>query len=412
VAADDSKKTTSKKRRGRGEGSVYFDEARRLWVSQVSLGQDPVSGKRRRETVYGATKKEVQDKLRDLQAKAADGRLDQTDMSAKNFLELWLGHIKPNVRAGTFKRYEIVVRKHLIPHLGNRALADLTAWDVAQLYRKLEEGGVPGPTRHVAGTKLRQALRYAVRLALIHSSPADRIDVPKLKRRVVRPLDVQQVQALLVAARQDRLYAIYVLALDTGARISELLALSWEDLDEARGELRIDKSLEAGKDRRPKECKTRAGRRRVLLSAPTLAALREHRAHMAAEGHGSPIMFPLSKGGYMNQWVVLERHYYPTLARAGLPRFRFHDLRHTCATMLLGKVNIKVVSERLGHANVKITLDTYSHVMPSMQEQAAAEMGALLAPLMPFDGASLENGSKMAAKKGGAGSPAYANDCA
>jgi integrase len=388
----------ARKRRGRGEGSVYFDEARGLWVSQVSLGKDPVTGKRRRETVYGATKGEVQDKLRELHQKAADGRLDRGEMSAAAFLDFWLGHMRPNVRASTYRRYDILVRKHLAPQLGGVKLADLTAFDVAKLYDRLQAAGVPGPTRHLAGTKLRQALRYAVRLGLLHSSPADRVDVPRLKHRDVRPLDPEQIRRLLAAAASDRLYALFVLALDSGARISELLALSWDDLDEARGELRVNKSLEEGKGRQPKECKTRAGRRRVALSPPTLAALREHHARMEAEGHGSPIMFPRPKGGYMEQWVVLESHFYPALERADLPRCRFHDLRHTCATMLLQVVNIKVVSERLGHANVKITLDTYSHVMPTMQEQAAAQMGALLAPLLPATGpAVVEDGSKMAA---------------
>jgi integrase len=400
------------KRRGRGEGSIYYDEARQLWVSQVSLGRDPVSGKRRRETVYGQTKQEVQAKLLDLQQKAADGRLDHGDMVAKNFLEFWLGHIKPNVAAATYRRYEVLVHQHLVPYLGNRKLADLSAFDVARLYEQMQAAGVPGPTRHLAAIRLRQALRYAVRFGLLHSSPADRVDVPRLDSSEVRPLDAGQVAAFLAAAAGHRLYALFVLALDSGARIGELTALTWDDLDWARAELSITKSLEQkGKDRQAKAPKTAAGRRRITLTPTTMIVLREHRERMQAEGHGGPIMFPTLTGKPYRQGNITEDHFAPLLRRAGLPHFRFHDLRHTCATLLLqAGVNIKVISERLGHASVSITLETYSHVMPTMQAQAADKMEGILVAALSAPAAAApaatqataEIGSSMAANQGDA----------
>jgi integrase len=287
------------KRRGRGEGSVYFDEARQLWVSQVSLGKDPVSGKRRRETVYGATKKEVQDKLLDLQQKAADGRLDQTDMSVKTFLEFWLGRIKTRVRRTSYAKYENQVNNYLIPFLGKLKLVDLTAFDVAQLHRKHEEAGFSASKRHLAAVRLRQALRTAVRFGLLSTSPAERVDLPRYAPQAVRPMGPGELAAFLHAAEADRYYPLFVLAVDSGARISELLALGWDDLDETRAELRICKSLEWRRgEREAKEPKTAAGRRRVVLSPTTLAVLRRHREAMGREGHGERIMFPSTTGGH------------------------------------------------------------------------------------------------------------------
>jgi integrase len=398
------------KRRGRGEGSIYFDEERQLWVSQVSLGTDPMCGKRRRKTVYGATKQEVLEKLLDLQQQAADGRLDRPEMPVGNFLEFWLIHVKGRVRRTTYWRYEAQVNKLLVPFLGKKKLADLSAFDVAQMYRDQEAAGVTVGNRHAAGVRLRQALRYAVRFGLLHSSPADRVDIPARRPNEIRPLDPGQFADFLRAAALDRYYALFLLAVDSGARMGELTALTWDDLNEARMELTISKSLEqrgkGAEGRQVKEPKTACGRRRVVLAPTTVAELRKHRERMKAEGHGSNIMFPNTVGKHTWQASLINHHFRPILARAGLKGkgFRPHDLRHTCATLLLlAGVHVKVVSERLGHANITITLQTYSHVLPTMQTAAAERMeAALTAALSAPPPAKAENGSSLAANGGGA----------
>jgi integrase len=199
----------------------------------------------------------------------------------------------------------------------------------------------------------------------------------------------EQVQTLLCAVQGDRLHALYVLAVSTGMRQGELLALRWRDVDLAGSALAVRATLQRTKEegyvlRTPK---TKQSQRRITLGAVASAALRTHRARQAEErlAVGSEwdasldLVFPNTLGRPMDATNLLHYHFYPLLKRAGLPRTRFHDLRHTAATLLLGRgVNPKIVSEMLGHASISITLDVYSHVLPDMQAHAAREMDAVL----------------------------------
>ncbi|MCI0456764.1 MAG: site-specific integrase [Gemmataceae bacterium] len=388
------------KRRGRGEGSIRFNPAKQLWEVQLSLGCDPISGKRRRETAYAPTKKEAQEKLLELQQQALDGRLDAPEMNTRACLEFWLGAVKNNVAPNTYDHYKSTVDKHLTPYLGKIKLADLTAFHVAQLYRDLEAAGASADARRRAGGRLRQCLRYAVNFGLIPTSAAHKIPLPRVSKAEIHPLDQDEARALLDAGRPDRLFALYQLALDSGARQGEMFALQWTDFIWDRREVSISKSLEEIRGRlRVKEPKSASGRRRVLLTPTTLTILREHQQRMLAEGHGSALVFCDRQGGHLRKSNVQRRSFQPLLKRAGLMGVRFHDLRHTCATLLLlAGVNIKVVSERLGHADVKITLDTYSHVLPTMQELAVEKLDALLSgPTPAVILAGQQIGSRLAA---------------
>lgn len=233
--------------------------------------------------------------------------------------------------------------------------------------------------RQMAGTLLHKALRDAVRLRLIVNNPASEVEKPRPGKTRMEVYDEAQAKALLDAAASHRLYALFVLALDTGMRQGELFALCWEDIDFDAGSVLIQHSLEEinGKHR-IKEPKSGKGRR-IDLSTFTLDVLREHRKAMLAEGCYSPDapVFPASEGGWLRKANFQRRVFRPLQKAAGLPEIRFHDLRHTAATlMLLNDVNVKVVSERLGHANIQLTLDTYSHVLPTMQRIAAEKMDA------------------------------------
>jgi integrase len=187
--------------------------------------------------------------------------------------------------------------------------------------------------------------------------------------------------AFLPVARDDRLFAFYAMALDTGMRPGELFALEWADVDFDRAGVTVKKSLAHDADGKlhVKDVKTKKGRRQIRLSTFTLTILHDHRKAMLTEGHAGGPVFCSTTGQYMD---VANLHHYsfkPILKRAGLPFIRLYDLRHTCATLLLlSGENPKVVSERLGHASVVLTLDVYSHVMEGMQEQAAAKMDAIL----------------------------------
>jgi integrase len=208
----------------------------------------------------------------------------------------------------------------------------------------------------------------------------------------------ERCNRFLIAARKDRLYALYVLAIDSGMRQGELFGLQWPDVDFTTGAVHVLRSLEEINGRlRLKEPKSGRGRR-IELSRITLDALHDHRKQMLAEGHAAGPVFCDQHGGFPRKGNVLRRSFWKIIDRANtkgkmeaeekvqaaaptalLPRIRFHDLRHTAATLLLlANVNAKIVSERRGHASIQLTLDTYSHVLPTMQKQAAEKMDGIL----------------------------------
>jgi integrase len=286
-----------------------------------------------------------------------------------------LSRRQAKVEPHTHRWYERRVRLHLKPTIGDLRLGKLTALDVVQMHEDLTREQVSSSEQRNAATTLRAALKDAVRLRLIALNVAKDVDKPKKgKRREMKPLDVDQARTFLRAAREDRLFALYALALDSGMRPGELFALQWEDIDWAVGAVSVRHSLEEinGKPRL-KEPKTAAARRTILLAKGTVTALREHRERMRREGRdidAGPV-FVNTKGGWLLQSGFYHYSFLRVLARANLPHFRPYDLRHTCATLLLSKeVNVKVVSERLGHEDIAMTLKHYAHALPSMQEKA------------------------------------------
>jgi integrase len=351
-----------------------------LWEAKVSLGYD-AEGKRRRVTVYGSSKQEVQNKLREKQTELGRG-VDVTAgrITLAQWLTRWLAMVKPTVEPNTYGPYERHVRLHISPLLGGIGLAKLRRGDIVSFYPGLARKGVSPTMQRKVGTTLTIALNKAVDLDLLPSNPATKVDKPKAQKPEMRPLDPDQAAAFLKAARGERLFALYRTALDSGARPGELFALVWPDVDFDRGFISVSKSLEeiSGK-LRIKEVKTAKGRRRIDLSRDTLDALAEHRRAMLAEGHiGGPV-FCDTRGGYLRMSNLRRNSFKPIVLRAGLPPVRLYDLRHTSATLLLlADEPAKVVSERLGHASIQLTLDTYSHVLPTMQKRAAETMGRLL----------------------------------
>jgi integrase len=368
----------TRKRRGRGEGGIY-QRGDGPWCASLSLGYDG-NGKRKRRTVYGDTKQEVQEKLRKLQADAAGGMLCEVrQVTVRQYLERWLKSVKPTVQPNTFDPYQRHCNRHIIPKLGNHKMGQLAPVHVEGLYKDLMADGVSAALTRKVGTTLTIALGEAVRLKVIPYNPAADIRKPKAEKPEMQVLDPDQVAVFLAEAEKERLYALYVTALDSGMRPGELFALQWPDIDFNSGHMTVTKSLEEIAGRLwVKEVKTKKGRRRIDLSPFTVAALHEHCKRMLAEGLAAGPVFCNSIGTYLRRNDVRDHSFKPTLKRAKLPDIRLYDLRHTCATLLLlAGENPKVVSERLGHATVTLTLDTYSHVLPTMQKQAAAKLGRI-----------------------------------
>lgn len=275
------------------------------------------------------------------------------------------------------------MRLHAIPIIGKTPLAKLSAQHLQALYaRKLAEGLSPTTVQHLHEV-LHRALNRAVRLGVVYRNVADMVDPPRMSHHEMATLTEEQSRILLDVAAGERLEALYILALTTGMRQGEMLALKWHDVDLDGATLQVRRNLQnVGGVYSIVEPKTKSGRRRIALPAVTAEALCAHQARQeterrqASEGwEENDLVFPNTIGRPLDGMNLIKYWFRPLLKRAGLPLIRFHGLRHTAATLLLGQgVNVKVVSEMLGHADVSITLRVYAHVMPHMQQQAADAM--------------------------------------
>ena len=365
-------------KRGNGEGTI----SRRKnggWMAQYYVH---TAEGRKRKTIYGRTRAEVAKKL----AKALSDResgliFDAEGLKLREYLSRWLeDSVKDTVRNTTYERYEQISRTHIIPMLGDVKLKGLSPTHVRGLYKEKLQTLSPRTVQYIHVT-LHKALKQAVNDGLIPRNATEAVKPPQVRREEIRPLTPEQVKQLLDAARGDRLEALYTLAVHTGLRQGELLGLKWEDVDLESGSLHVKRTLTTAKGGpRLAAPKTKGSRRRVSLTRGAVDALRAHLARQLEEidrasslWQENGLVFASEMGTPLDRRDLTSRQFKPLLKRANLPqKTRFHDLRHTCATLLLTKnVNPKVVSEMLGHSNIAITLDTYSHVLPNMQDSAA-----------------------------------------
>jgi integrase len=303
------------------------------------------------------------------------------------FLEDWLQSIVHSVRPRTWARYSEYVHLHVVPTLGNRTLEGLTPKDIQTLYsQKIRQGLSPRSVLHLHRV-IHRALAHAHRWGLVDANQADLVEPPRPEQREMKALSPSETRRVLDAASGDRFEALYVMALTTGMRQGELLGLRWRDVDLGSRSVRVTGSLQyiPGRGLRISSPKTARSRRNVLISELAAAALSEHQRRQKLERAASTywedndLVFSNRRGRPIYATNLLDRSFSQLLKRAGVPRVRFHDLRHTAATLLLGQgVHPKVVSELLGHTNTSITLDLYSHATPTMQREAAGAFDRLL----------------------------------
>jgi integrase len=368
------------KKRGNGEGSIYRRKDGR-WVGQYTVYT--ATGPKYRY-LYGKTRAVVAEKLTKAMADRNGGLIfDAGNLTVGEYLDSWLSDsVRGTVRPSTFERHEGIIRLHIKPSLGRVGLKKLTPAHVRGLHReKLDAGLAPATVRKIHST-LHKALSQAVSDGIVPRNAAD-VKAPRPTPEEMQPLSEAEARAFLDTARGDRFEPLYMLAISTGLRRGELLGLRWKDVDLERGTLRVGRALvrEAGRHVLG-ETKTRRGRRQINLTPRAVSTLKAHCKKQLEEkikltglhrDHG--LIFATRVGTPINPENLVNRSFKPLLERASLPEIRFHDLRHTCATLLLSKnVNPKIVSEMLGHATIAITLDTYSHVLPTMQESAARAM--------------------------------------
>jgi len=354
----------------------------------LEMGRD-ADGKRRQRafTVHG-TKKDAERELTRLLREMDTGAfVEPARMQVGDYLERWLtDYARQHVSAKSYERYQAIVRQHLTPAFAHVPLAKLSPLHVEKCYAAGLGAGLAGATVRKHHNVLHAALQQAIRWRLLAVNPADAVEPPKVQRREMRALTEGETAGLLRAAEGTPLFAPVFVAVTTGLRRGELLALRWTDVDLAAGAVSVQQAVEeTGDGLHFKEPKTTRSRRRVPLPALTTRTLLRHRAEQAearlraGKGwHDSGLVFTALDGGPC--WPSnFERAFRSLKTRAGLD-LRFHDLRHTHASQLLRQgVHPKVVSERLGHASVSITLDIYSHVLPGLQEEAVAKLDDLLA---------------------------------
>ena len=374
------------RKRGNGEGSIYRRKDGR-WVGQYTVytAKEP-----KYHYTYGKTRAAVAEKLSKAIAARSSGFVsDVGNLTVGKYLDRWLADsLRGTVRASTCERHEINVCVHINPSLGNVRLKGLTPAHVRGLHReKLDSGLAPATVRKIHST-LHKALSQAVSDGLIPRNAAD-VKAPRPAPEEMRPLSEGEACTFLDVARAsgDRFEPLYVLAITTGLRRGELLGLRWEDVDLERGTLRVGRSLVREEGRHTVgETKTRRGRRQINLTPRTVHALKAHRKRQLEERmrlaetyKDRGLVFSTSVGTPVNPENLVNRSFKPLLKKAGLPEIRFHNLRHTCATLLLSRgIYPKLVQELLGHATIAMTLDTYSHYLPSMGDQAAEAMGDAL----------------------------------
>lgn len=373
-------------RRGHGEGSIY-QRGDGLWCTVVDLGY--VNGKRKRKYIYGKTRKEVAEKLKAVLRDQQLGLPIATErQTVEQFLNRWLADVVQGaVGPRTYESYTTTVRLHIIPTLGRHELTKLSAQHIQALLRaKSNEGLSPASVRYIRSV-LRIALNQAVRWNLIPRNVASLVVPPKAERHEARTFTPEEARQFLAAVRGDRLEALFTVALGLGMRQGEALGLHWSDVDLDNGTLRVRTALQRiGGKLTIVQPKTEKSKRTILLPAATVAALRAHRVRQMEERlvagsqwEDHDLVFANTLGKPLEKANIGKR-LKDLLAKAGLPPMRFHDLRHCCASLLLAQnVHPKVVQEILGHSQISMTLDLYSHVLPHVQREAADLMDRLLA---------------------------------
>jgi integrase len=344
---------------------------------------------RKRRTIYGKTRQEVAEKLARSVADRNGGlTFDAGGLTVGEYLDRWLSDsVKDTVRQRTYERYEQIARLHIKLALGRIKLKTLTPVHVRALYReKLDAGLAPRTVQYIHVT-LQKALSQAVADGLIPRNAGVSVKAPRPVKKEIKPLSLEQARDFLKAARGDRFEALYVLAMHCGLREGELLGLRWEDLDLDAGTIAVRRTLSETRAGHRFEPPKNGKGRTIRLTAGATDALKRHRAEQNAESlklgelwedHG--LIIPNRVGKTKNAKALVARSFKPILKRAGLPRYvRLHDLRHTCATILLKMgQHPKFVQELLGHDNIGITLDTYSHVLPGMGDGLADAMDEAL----------------------------------
>jgi len=365
-------------KRGNGEGSIYRRKSDGYWVGSLSLPDG------NRKVFYGKKQSEVIAKLDEAANDLRRGMLAVgSNTTLQEYLENWLENVhKPTIRLSTYLNYRKLLKNYLVPGIGKVKIHRLTPQQVQGFYsQKMSEGLAPKTVNNIHGV-LHKALDNAVKWNILPRNVCDAVTPPRIPRKEKNVLTKQQAHTLLEEVRTHRLEALLTLAITTGMREGELLALHWQDMNFEDCSLQVKRAVSylKGYGYVESEPKTAKGRRMIKLPVFVVDILVRHKAQQEEQRRevGSTwidkdLVFTNAQGYYYSS-STLRKVFRRFLVSIGLPHMRFHDLRHSAATILLAmKVHPKVVQEILGHSQIAMTLDVYSHALPSMQEDVTRQ---------------------------------------
>ena len=378
------------KRRANGEGNIRKRKDGR-WEGRYTAGRNPATGKAIYKNVLGKTQAEVKEKLKKAigEAKGLDVAKGQK-YTVGQWMDVWYEYYAQiKVRPSSHKTYEGYIKNHIKPSIGNIPLTKLTTLDLQRLYQKLlTEGrvdrleaknqpkGLSSKTVRNINQVISSAMQLAIQQHLIAQNPTDGCALPKTEHREMQTLSADQLAAFLLEAKHSGVFEMYYIELATGLRRGELLGLKWEDIDFSNQTLRVRRQVgRINGEVREAPLKTKNAYRTISLGTDAVGVLKQQREKQPSSSY----VFPGPTGGPIAPDSVLHM-LHRVLDRAGLPEIRFHDLRHTFATLALQNgADVKTVSGMLGHFSAGFTLDTYAHVTTAAQKKAAETMGEVLA---------------------------------
>ena len=365
-------------KRGNGEGSIYRRKSDGRWVGSLSLPDGT------RKVYYGKKQSEVIAKLDQAANDLRHGLLTVgSTTTLQEYLENWLENVhKPTIRISTYLNYRKLLHNYLVPGLGKVKLQKLTPQQVQVFYsQKMSDGLAPKTINNIHGV-LHKALDNAVKWNILSRNVCDAVTPPRIPRKEKNVLTKQQAHTLLEEVRTHRLEALFTLAITTGMREGELLALHWQDMNLEDCSIQVKRAVSylKGYGYVESEPKTAKSRRMIMLPVFVVAILRRHKSQQEEQRRevGSAWMEKdlvfTNALGYFYSASTLRKVFRRFLVSIGLPHMRFHDLRHSAATILLAmNVHPKVVQEILGHSQIAMTLDVYSHALPSLQEEVTKQ---------------------------------------
>lgn len=371
-------------------GSIV-EKGNNKFLVRVYIGRE--DGKRKYHSKQFDNKKDAEKYLtKILHEKNTDTFADAGKITVAEHMETWLETVvKKRVKEKTYLDYKDRVRLYINPAIGKVKLSKLEPRRIQIMYAEMIDRGLSSRVVRYAHTLLRNSLQQAVKWGHLYRNPADLVtdELPKRERKEMQALSSEQVKVLMEAAIYSPMKPLFSLLIASGMRPSEALGLKWSDVDFENKRITVNRTLTRYNKGgwKLEEPKTAKSRRTIPLPPSTMADLKEHSRNQAeyilsrekGEYNKQNFVFAANNGEPLSTNNILNRHFKPLLKSAGLPDIRLYDLRHTCATLLLSAgENPKVVSERLGHSTITLTLDTYSHVLPDMQQRAADKLESLL----------------------------------